>query len=251
MRISKPKVYIGIPTYSGKPWYKNTESLMGTILCMKELGWDAKLVYIPNDPILPSVRNKLVADFYASECSHLFMIDDDIAWEPKGFINMVRVDKEVIAGICPIRQGNGFAVEKGEGKDGDLIELNNIGAAFLCISRQAITKMIKKYPELECETFNSWKGFGYNFFSYEIIDGVLQGEDVTFCKLWKQIDAIWGYPDIEFEHLGEKVIKDNYKKQNVNNYIENLCTGLKIKRVNPQQNWKESYNENRIPESTV
>jgi hypothetical protein len=179
---------------------------------MKELDWECKLNYIAGDPILPSVRNKFVADFMVSGCTHIFFIDDDVSWEPKGFINMVRAGKQVISGIVPIRQADGYAVsESGREKDG-LIELDAIGAAFLCIERSAIEEMIKAYPEKRCYTYDSYGQYGYSFFDYEMLNGHLQGEDINFCHLWRRIGKIWGYPDINFLHKSIKIIEGNYGK---------------------------------------
>jgi len=214
--MNGPNVYIAIPTYSGNPWYKNTESLLGTFLCLKELGWDCRVNYIAGDPILPSVRNKFVADFMASGCSHLFFIDDDVAWTPKGFVNMVRAGKEVISGMVPIRQADGYAVVENGEADGDLVGLDYIGAAFLCIARDAILRMIEFYPGLRCRTYDSMGDYGYSFFDYEIMDEYLQGEDITFCRRWNKIGKIWGYPGIDFKHKSVKVIEGNYEQDKCN-----------------------------------
>ncbi|MCP3683932.1 MAG: hypothetical protein GY861_14710 [bacterium] len=226
MRIDhKPFIYIAVPNYSGMLWHKFTVSLIQTVLCINEMGWECAVKILPNDCMIHSARNKLVADFMASGCTHLFMLDDDIAWEPKGFINMVKADKAVISGLVPIRQGGHFAFDKGESEDGDLFEIHNVGAAFLCIKREAIKTMMKKFPELKCnDNEPHYEKYGYTFFEFTYEDGHLTGEDVNFCRRWNEIGKIWAYPDISFQHLSSTQQSGNYLTQN-------KPKGLRIKEL--------------------
>ena len=212
MRIhdNKPKIYIAVPTYSGKPWYKNSISILQSILGIQALGWECRLDYLPGDCMIHSVRNKFVAEFMSSDCTHLFFIDDDVAFDPVGLIKLVKADRDVVTGFVPIRQGGTFTGDVGPGRDGDLIELYTTGAAFLCIKKNAIRKMFEKYPELKCKSYNSYGRNGYSLFDYQHTPETMKGEDITFCKRWLTIGKIWGMPGIKFEHLGEQVFEGSY-----------------------------------------
>ena len=203
----KPKVYIAVPTYSGKPWWKNSVSILHTVLGIQSIGWECAVDYIARDCMIHSVRNKFVGRFMRSDCTHLFFIDDDISFDPKGLIDMVKADKEVISGFVPIRQGETFTGTKGSERDGDLIQLHDTGAAFLCIKRQAIQKMIDKLPDTKCMAYGD---YGYSLFDFLHNNGTLYGEDIVFCKRWSLIGKIWGFPGIKFEHLGDQVFEGCY-----------------------------------------
>ncbi len=200
-----PKIYIAIPCYDGNIDNKCTSSLLQTILAIAARNWDGTVKFIPGDPVLESVRNKFVSDFMNTDCTHLFMIDADVGWQAEKFIKMIEADRDVICGIVPIRQGNGYALEESGEKDGELVGLNHIGAAFMCVKRDVIQQMQTHHRDLRCYTYDVGDSHGYNFFEFKVDNGYLQGEDVVFCKNLKDAGfKIWGYPNINFTHAGKK-----------------------------------------------
>ncbi len=210
-----------------------------------QLGLQAQLE-LRGDSILHYTRNMLVAKFLASNCTHLFFWDNDIMpANIKQVFRLLLADKDVVAGIPPIKEFNWserpssfqltfeqwqersliypFFPVANKGKDGQF-ETDEDGFAeavwvptmFLCIKREVFLRLIQAYPNLSFVPngveIESNKHLYWRFFQYLIEPESNRElpEDYSFCKLWADIGGkIYADTTSKFSHYGEHVYQGN------------------------------------------
>lgn len=213
-------VFIGVPARNNTCSMGYAESLALTMCAFLgggvEIGYDTY-----NNSCMPEItRNLLLAQFYRDYkkygYTHLLMIDNDAKWMPiEAPLKMLSYQKEFIAGLCPMKKGEDevFACTLKPGQTIDdnteLIEMINVGGAFLLLSAEMIEKMVEAYPNLKHPLYDGFP----RLFEHVYTEDQSFGEDMTFCKRWVDIGGkIWVYADIHFEHLGERLVCGNYKQ---------------------------------------
>lgn len=103
---TRPKVAIGLPTMSS----------IHTYTMMAILGWMAEAVstgaydlcVIPTCGVQPvdNARNKIVEEFLASDCTHLFFVDSDTIPPPNAIKKLLAADKDIVSGLTAIIEYN-------------------------------------------------------------------------------------------------------------------------------------------------
>lgn len=172
----------------------------------------------PGESLISRARNDILRYFYyESDCTHLFFIDDDIAWEPICFFEILAAEKDVVGGIYPLKSlrwdklvGVTIASEQQakvltmevvvNGADPDhpdsdppLLVAHDLGTGFLCITREAIDKMVEAHPDdwYASNARNEERKKTLDFFglTYDgtkgTMDSVLLSEDYAFCRRWQ------------------------------------------------------------------
>lgn len=203
----------------------NTEYMM-SILKLLNAAKDSKLniSFYPIffESLVSRARNAAVAHFLEDkENTHILFIDSDIIFEPEDVFKLLQSGKEVVAGIYPkkyivwdrLKQypeaervdfpvgGNVKMTED------NFLEMDYLPTGFLLISRTAINKIIKAYPELKYKNdIDGYMSAGDNFydlFKVGIRNGIYESEDWGFCSLWKSVGGqVLIHPEINVKHLG-------------------------------------------------
>lgn len=177
----------------------------------------------PGESLISRARNDILRHFYyETDCTHLFFIDDDIAWDPVCFFDILAAEKDVIGGIYPLKNlrwdklvghtitseteakmltmevvVNGINPED-ERNEGPLMVCHDLGTGFLCISRGAIAKMAESHPNdwYMSNARNSERKKTLNFFGLTYDGGLgsedstLLSEDYAFCRKWQEAGGI-------------------------------------------------------------
>lgn len=220
------KVLFATPAYSGLGVGYFT-SLTETRAILKAHGIESGVSFIEGDALIGRARNSLVRQFLDTDFTHLFFIDSDLEWDPVAPLKMVSAGKSMVMGLYPLKEdAEAYHISFETDLYGNAEMINGLlpvkhgGAGFLYIKREAIERMIEKYPETHYKGAGYFEGRDlYNLFSCEVIDGLYYGEDTSFCERWKQIEGnIYAMPDILFNHVGTKKYGGNYMK-----HIEALC----------------------------
>ena len=171
--------------------------------------------------LVTQARNKCVAYFLNSECTHFLFIDADIGFEPEAIYRLIEKDVPLALTPYPV---------KGYGKDhqlqfivhfpdkdnvridkGGFTEITAGPTGFMMIKREVFEKLAEKYPERKTvnkqlvgnkvETME--KGW-YTFFetAQDPENGYL-GEDIAFCRLWTNIGGkIYADTQTPLTHFG-------------------------------------------------
>ena len=203
----------------------NTEYMM-SILKLLNAAKDSKLniSFYPIffESLVSRARNAAVAHFLEDKKNtHILFIDSDIIFEPEDVFKLLKSNKEVVAGIYPkkyivwdrLKQYPeaervdfpvGGSVKMTED---NFLEMDYLPTGFLLISRTAINKITKAYPELKYKNdIDGYMSAGDNFydlFKVGIRNGIYESEDWGFCSLWKSVGGkVLIHPEINVKHLG-------------------------------------------------
>lgn len=195
------------------------KSLAITVALLEQAGVNYVIHESRNSCFVDMSRNKLIAEFLKSDCTHIWQVDDDMGWNPDAILRMLAFDKEFIAAAGPKKidsedefccKINVHADETPIVKDG-LLSASKVGAAFILLKRSAIQRMIDGYPELKCLPVD--EETGYMFFQAIYTQNKWITEDYAFCERFiEKGGEVWIYPDVDFVHTGLKDYKGNYHK---------------------------------------
>jgi hypothetical protein len=208
---------------------------------------------IANESLVTRARNVLVAYFLASDYTHLMFVDADIEFQTEDILKLYAHKKDVVVGAYPkkgvawdkIRAnltdpankskelsdrdmasfGSDYAINfkfvdketKTIGVENGLIKLHDAGTGFMMISREAILKMIKAYPELKYNNDVNIANADLKDHFYALFDTMIDpidrrylSEDYTFCRRWQEIGGdVWLDPSISLNHYGHFCFQGN------------------------------------------
>ena len=100
-RLCRP--YIATPCYGGLLYNTYVDSFGHLLATMQAAGIKYRYSLPGNESLITRARNKLVAAFLKTECSHLVFIDADIGFEPKDIAIMCNSGLDVVCGAYPMK----------------------------------------------------------------------------------------------------------------------------------------------------
>ena len=213
----------------------NTEYMMSILKLLnaaKNSNLNISFYPIFFESLVSRARNAAVAHFLEDkENTHILFIDSDIIFEPEDVFKLIKANKEVVAGIYPKKyivwdrlkqypeaERVDFPIG-GQIKmtEDNFLEMDYLPTGFLLISRTAINKIIKQYPELKYKNdIDGYMSAGDNFydlFKVGIRNGIYESEDWGFCSLWKSVGGkVLIHPEINVKHLGWHEYEGNLLK---------------------------------------
>ena len=223
------RVFIAIPSGTGKPDVDCDDSLNNTILDLQENCKERPdLRFIHGNCYIALIRSLFAHDFIKTDCSHLFFWDDDVAAQPSALRRLIDHDRDIIVGPYPKKVPAGTAPENawpvrlidGVPDAAGLLESEMVATGFLLIKRRVIEAMYRKYAD---------RKFYHRPCDQEIIDlfptGILPvgfpkdekgrdlwwGEDFSFSVMAKHAGfKIWLDPNITLIHAGRNVWRGSF-----------------------------------------
>lgn len=232
------KIFVATPCYGGLVTQEYMESV---VACAGVLQVPMTLSLLGDDALVCRARNTLLNKFLnLSDASHLLFIDADIGFPSEAPAQLLASGKDVVAGMYPIRdrfwdkktQQN---VLRGEPQEtaslryvgetdamhetwekGPLVKTHYAGTGFMMISRKAVQRMVKSYPETKYRRIDVAGGEDAEP-SYALFDssidpetGTYLSEDFTFCRRWREIGGeVWLDTSIELAHVGRASFPGN------------------------------------------
>lgn len=148
-----PRLFLAVPVYGGVDphFYKSMLDLVTT----KERAYHLRVRDYIGDSLVCRARNRLVADFLASDSTHLFFIDSDLIFSPEHVERIAAHAARgvaIVAGLYPKKQRElGWVCNMLETPtapdEHDLQPVKYAGTGFLCIAREVFVKMMEAYPD--------------------------------------------------------------------------------------------------------
>lgn len=206
---------IAVPAYGGSIKTATVESLLGLQAKLTAQGVRFRFNFTALT-MITELRNLLATVMTErDEFTHLFFIDSDMQFDADVVIKLIEAQKPVIGCLCssrtepPITVG---AVEKPTMvPENGLIEVAWIGMAVTLIERAALVEMAKS-GRLDPKHPHPWpeqlKGPVLGFFA-PFQDGPFLGEDLAFCRRYKEITGkpIYALAREDIGHVGEKTYR--------------------------------------------
>lgn len=180
----------------------------------QERGIPLQGVFLRGESDVQQARNRLMAQFLASGCSHLLFIDADIGFAPECAFRLLAHAEPVVGATYPKKAlgPTQFAVSllpSAPCTPAGLVEVNGLPGGFLMIRREAAERMAGAYRHLAYAPKDGlddpapWRRHLIDLFGHELADGVRWSEDIAFCRRWRAIGGrVWLDPHILLEHYG-------------------------------------------------
>jgi hypothetical protein len=181
------------------------------------------MLHMHSESLITRSRNNMVRKFLSDETlTHPFWIDSDITFTPQSVCRLLLIDRDVTAGVYPMKSFNwpaaglpagttrrqfedryteypfnpiGHGTERVSAyADADgFVEVAEAPTGFMCIKRDVFLRMMEKYPELKYtpdgppdhpEAHLHW-----SFFDCMIDPDTNRylSEDYAFCRRWRDI----------------------------------------------------------------
>ena len=151
--LQAARIHFCIPCYGGQINEGTFISMLKYMATAQRLGLNFTIDTMVNESLVCRARNSLVAKmlFFEPKSTHLMFVDADIGFEPEEIFKLILADKDVAGGLYPKKAlPISYVVNKVPGavKEGNLVEVANLGTGFMMIKRHVIEQMIAKHPEL-------------------------------------------------------------------------------------------------------
>lgn len=212
--LSAVKLLISTPCGSGSYRREYVKSLLLTVLALKQWGAHVDWHEHPNSSDLPLARAMLFGKFYRSPFTHMLQIDDDMGWEPIDIARMLLLDREFIAAAGPRKAVDDVQKFAFSNTDdfGDilpvhqeattgLLEVTEVGGAFVMINQSCARRMVEAYGGLEFTASDS-RTYWHLYMPF-VLNKRPIGEDFAFCYRWRQVGGrVLMLPDVKLKHAG-------------------------------------------------
>jgi len=155
--------------------------------------------------------------FKETPCTDLIFVDSDLSFDSDAMLKLLKHDKDIVAGIYPYKTENlNFPLnvyyddaKNCLDKESGLIRLNIAPTGLMRIQRRVFEKMIDNGIRKTSDGIYCFFDTGFTMPGEDL----WYGEDVTFCKRWTGMGGeIYGEPDIDFCHIGNKKYSGNFLK---------------------------------------
>lgn len=215
---AQPKVFVAVPAYGQVIFSTTTSSLIALSRALQMQGFDGGFGTL-SYPDIVEIRNIFLTIWYDRiQTSHMLFIDADMGFSPQLILDMIAFNKPLVGALCPKKK---LPIEfAGRAKNGDakvvngFMEVNGIGGAVMLISRETVTAMLQKFPEInDTVTVKNHAakqildGQGVTrlikAFNKVHIDGEEFSEDLSFCHRWNQCGGdVWANITHPVTHVG-------------------------------------------------
>ncbi len=217
-------IYIATPLYENKVYVPYLHGFIKAIHELTTAGMSVEYAFEKGTYIAMN-RENLARSFLKTNCQFLLFIDSDIAFDTRDIMRLLASEVDVVSGVyrfrttvpeghpttLPIRLLDGKYLDLES--DETLQECEFVPGGMLMIRRPVIEKMYKEVPYI----FNQ----GFDMSKNESVEDDFIGEDVHFCKLWRELGGkIHVNTKVRVGHIGEFEYRPNprinsHDKENV------------------------------------
>ncbi len=214
----QPKVFIAMPAYGQINMSMTTSSLLATNRALEVHGFAGGFGTL-SYPDITEIRNIFLSIWYDKiNTSHMLFLDSDMGWPPELIIDLINCNKPLVGALCPKKK---LPIEfAGRAKNGEskivngFMEVDGIGGAVMLISREVVTAMLQKFPEMDdrvspknhaAKQILESQGVSRLIRAFDpiTIDGEKFSEDLSFCHRWKACGGeVWANIMHPITHVG-------------------------------------------------
>lgn len=207
------KIFLALPVYGGY----NAHFVSCLLNLVSHPPCDLMVRPCIGDSLVARARNRLCAEFLASDCTHLLFLDTDLIFSPEHIaklVNHARNGVGVVAGLYPKKQKelgwvcNILDEAEPPSEDG-LQRVKYAGTGCLMIARTMFDVLRKNFPEIEYDPDEGDSpGVKWDFFATGVRTFGSRrrylSEDWLFCQ--RVLDCgqdIWMDTTVVLKHVGE------------------------------------------------
>lgn len=219
---------IGVPCYPPSVSIHHYFSGLRTLALLLEQRLPCAITAAADCALVGHARADLVAQFLATDATHLLMVDADVGWEPGDVLRLLDHNVPLVSAVQIDKHRHTLFLSGKEGSSEteefirnrydpttQLIRVDRAATCFMLIRRDVIERMIEAYPTHKVTpgrfgTPGTAEHF-YGFFEQPVRDdGTWPGEDIQFCELWRAIGGeLYVDPWVTLMHVVRKPIAGN------------------------------------------
>lgn len=227
-------VFIGVPCYDWKVHVQFMASMLDTFAACLKAGIAVTVRTLSGNCHVDDAQNELVAEFLKTDCTDMVIIGSDQGWRAGDFVRMCQYDRDIVAGaVCKKQKDEAYTIlldqpEIRTDREG-LVEAYTVGSGFLRMRRNVLETLAEKAVKHDN---------GVPLIFERIVRGGRRwsGDNVVCLKARDAGFKIWVDPDMDFEHVGQKVWTGNLKDYwvRVNKEAVRIVDHDRTKKVPPE-----------------
>lgn len=222
------KVAMLTPCYQGTVHHFHMMAAISTFHLAQQKGVELRHYTAAGCPVLPRVRNRLLADALADGCDWAVFIDDDIVWKADDLFKLLAHGVDIVAAAppkrhkrwdeppsCAVRFPKDGRIEGRITEAGRIWKVDGLATAFMAIKLSALASIEDVTEAFVYDGCAKPAGAVMrNWFWYDIIDAgdglkTDEGEDYYFCsRIIEKGGSVWVDPDIRLSHYDGNVCHD-------------------------------------------
>ncbi len=228
---------VATPCYGGLVTQRYMQSICALLAYGNTHGLSVGVELLGYDSLIPRARNTLMTTFLdQAHATHLMFIDADIGFDPAQVGRMLAFDREVVAGMYPLKiinYDNAVLERARAGEPLETAQLRYVGAfeegealvqidgfstavyagtGFMLIRRDALEKMIPAFPETRFTASHNHARPSLSPNQYALFDCMIEpqsgeylSEDYAFCHRWRSLGGkLWLDTQSRLAHVGPR-----------------------------------------------
>lgn len=228
--MPQPFLYVATPCHGGEVQIQYLNAVLRLAEACAANGVGFHLELLEDDRVIARARARLAHRFLQHPAAtHLLFCDADIAFAPETALGMLAAEKDLIAGVCPLKRLDwekirqmalagapdvqaaalGYvlrflpnAANSVEVNDG-IAQIAYAGTGFMLIRREVVQRVAEAHPEL-LATIDDGERVAMVFEPMvEAETGEHLSEDYAFCRRWRDLGGeVFGEVASRFTHVG-------------------------------------------------
>lgn len=200
------KVVLCVPTLT-RPFKQTLDSIEASVPALEAAGFNHFMVTEIGNPYISAARSYMLRKAMDVKADIVVFIDHDLSWQPDDLVKLIKTEGDVVAGTYRFKTPGEVkymgVIQDDENarpvcRDDGCIKATRVPAGFLKITKGAINKFMKAYPEL---VYGPAYEPSVDLFHHGAHDGAWWGEDYAFSRNWIACGGdIWLVPDINLNH---------------------------------------------------
>lgn len=189
-----------------RPYAAYLDALEASVPALDAAGIEHKTTFELSCTYISYARAQMLHRALQTDADAFIFIDHDMSWSPEALVKLIKTKGDVVAGLYRYKQpeveymgvlwGDGKVVERDDG----CVRAAWVPAGFLKVTRGAVRRFMRYYPEL---CYGAPERPHVDLFNHGARSFVWFGEDYGFSERWiDKGEEIWVVPDLDIDHNG-------------------------------------------------
>lgn len=199
------KVVLCVPTLT-RPYQQTLDSIAASVPLL-DGKYEHYMVSEVGSPYISCARATMLRKALDVKADIIVFIDHDLSWRPEDLLRLIETDGDVVAGLYRFKYDDkveymGVLDDNEDGsvklREDGAIKATRVPAGFLKVTRNAVNRFMRAYPEL---IYGEPSNPCVDLFNHGAHKGFWWGEDYAFSRNWTDCGGeIWVVPDLSLTH---------------------------------------------------
>lgn len=199
-----------------KPYPAYIEAFEASVPVLEAAGFDVRGKFEVGNPYISGARATMLRQALTGGAEVIVFIDHDLSWRPEDLLKLVETEGDVVAGLYRFKKDEEEYMGAWDTdptgrpmlRDDGCIRASRVSAGFLKVTKAAVERFMRAYPNL---CYGSPISPAVDLFNHGAHEGVWWGEDYAFSRNWLACGGdIWVVPDLDLiHHTAERAYPGN------------------------------------------